>query len=87
MTHFRKFTAAAVLASLVAGAALPAAAAGVDAATQEQLRTKLTQEGYEVRKIGTEDGLIEVYAMKDGKKFELYFNDKLEQVKNGASEN
>ena len=35
---------------------------------------KLTQEGYEVRKIDREDGQIEVYALKDGAKVELYLD-------------
>ncbi|MEY4872709.1 MAG: hypothetical protein RLZZ563_2039 [Pseudomonadota bacterium] len=53
---------------------------GVDAATQEKLTTQLVAEGYEVRQFKAEDGLIEVYVVKDGKMEELFFNAKLELV-------
>lgn len=45
--------------------------------TQEkraQITEKLTGEGYEVRKIDMEDGEIEVYALKDGQRLEIYLN-------------
>lgn len=37
-----------------------------------QIRATLTGQGYEVRKTDTEDGKIEVYAVKEGKKLEIY---------------
>ena len=40
----------------------------------------LAAEGYEVRRIDAEDGLIEVYALKDGHKLEIYFDHTLRQV-------
>lgn len=46
----------------------------VDKATQEKITTDLTAQGYEVRKIQMEDGMVEVYALKDGKKLELYLD-------------
>ena len=46
-----------------------------------QIIEKLTAEGYEVRKVKTEDGYFEVYALKDGKKLEIYLDDNLEPVK------
>lgn len=52
----------------------------LDAATMDQITVLLTEQGYEVRKIDTEDGMIEVYAIKDGKKVELYLNDAFEIV-------
>ncbi|MBY6065928.1 PepSY domain-containing protein [Leisingera aquaemixtae] len=66
--------------------ALPAAAAlasdGTPSAeTQAKIRDLLTGQGYEVRKIETEDGLYEAYALKDGKRYEFYLNDKIEVVK------
>lgn len=62
--------------------AVPAhASEKIDEATQTQITERLTAEGYEVRRIDTEDGYYEVYAMKDGKKVELYLNDALEIVK------
>ena len=43
----------------------------------------VTAEGYEVRKVTTEDGQIEVYAVKDGKTYELYLDDQFNIVKTG----
>jgi hypothetical protein len=54
--------------------------AAPDQTTQVQIRKKLTAQGYEVRKINTEDGLYEAYALKDGKRFEIYFDAKLNVV-------
>jgi hypothetical protein len=42
-----------------------------DAATVAKATEVVTAEGYEVRKVEMEDGLIEVYAVKDGKMWEL----------------
>ena len=39
---------------------------------REEIRTMLTAEGYEVRKIKIEDGCYEAYAKKDDKKLEVY---------------
>lgn len=66
--------------------ALPAAAAlaseGTPSAeTQAKIRELLTGQGYDVRKIESEDGQYEAYALKDGKKYEVYLNGKLEVVK------
>jgi hypothetical protein len=41
----------------------------------------LTEQGYEVRRIKTEDGMYEAYAMKDGQRLEIYVNDDLEIVR------
>jgi len=57
----------------------------VDAATQARITTELTAQGYEVRKIGQEDGMIEVYAVKDGKTYELYLDSDLKIVKTNGS--
>ena len=64
------------------GLALPVLASDApDAATQEKITTELTAQGYEVRKIDTEDGMIEVYAVKDGKTYELYLDADLKIVR------
>lgn len=42
-----------------------------------QITTQLTADGYEVRKIEREDGMIEVYALKDGQRFEIYLDQDL----------
>lgn len=52
----------------------------VDAAVQEKLTAQLVAEGYEVRQFKAEDGLIEVYVVKDGKVQELWFDADLKQV-------
>lgn len=52
----------------------------VDAATKEKLTALLVAQGYDVRKIEREDGLIEVYVVKDGKTEELFFDDALNAV-------
>jgi hypothetical protein len=52
-----------------------------DAATQEKVTTLMTAQGYEVRQIVTEDGKLEVYALKDGKKHTLYLDADFKIVK------
>ena len=42
--------------------------------TEAEVRQMLTADGYEVRKVETEDGKIEAYALKDGKKLEVYID-------------
>lgn len=50
--------------------------------TEEEARAKVETEGYEIRKVKEEGGCYEVYATKDGKRFELFLNpDTLEIVK------
>ena len=46
-----------------------------------QIQATLTEQGYEVGKIKTEDGMYEAYARKDGKRYELYLNSNMEIVK------
>jgi hypothetical protein len=63
---------AAPLAALAADVA-PGAIVGTD---DGAIRTALTAEGYDVRKVESEDGQIEVYAVKDGKRLEIYVDGK-----------
>ncbi|ASM73763.1 MULTISPECIES: PepSY domain-containing protein [Roseobacteraceae] len=70
----RKFA----LITLLAFAA-PAFAADLTADTilgnsMDEVKTTLTDMGYEVRKTEMEDGNIEVYFVKDGKMGEVYVN-------------
>lgn len=60
--------------SLNAGAALASQGEGINEATRAQITEKLRAEGYEVRKIEMEDGMIEVYALKNGVRYELYLD-------------
>lgn len=48
---------------------------------QDQIRTLLTDQGYEVRSIQMEDGAYEAYAMRDGARFEIYLDDSLTIVR------
>jgi hypothetical protein len=53
----------------------------LDAATRDRVTAQMVAQGYEVRKIDSEDGMIEVYAVKDGKTWELYLDRDLKIVK------
>ncbi|MFC6686889.1 PepSY domain-containing protein [Jhaorihella thermophila] len=73
--------------ALALSIALPASSAlasSDDAVPQEiasQIKSKLQAEGHDVRRVKAEDGYYEAYAMKDGKKMEIYFDSNLEVVK------
>jgi len=82
-------TPAGIMSALLVGAALlasPAAFASddVDPAVKAKLTKQLKAEGYDVRKLQMEDGLIEAYAVKGNEKFELYFDSNLKLVKKGG---
>lgn len=74
-----KFIVTALTAFTLAAPAM--ASPTIDADTQALVREKLTAQGYEVRKIDSEDGMIEVYALKDGGRFELYLDADLNIVR------
>lgn len=44
------------------------------AENEAKVKTTLTEQGYEVRKVQIEDGTYEAYALKDGKKYEIYMD-------------
>ena len=73
MTNKMMLIPAALLAAAIAGTAIASSYAIPDD-LKARVTEKLTQEGYEVRKIDREDGQIEVYALKDGAKVELYLD-------------
>ena len=81
MTKLKAMLLGSVL-SLAAGSAL-ASESGVKLTDEvrTQISTLLTGQGYEVGKIKTDDGLYEAYARKDGKRYEVYLNEKMEIVK------
>jgi hypothetical protein len=72
-----------LIASLALALALGTAAraedaeAALDPAKEAQVRETLTEQGYEVRSVGMEDGRIEVYAVKDGALLEIYLDENL----------
>lgn len=78
----RKLTATALAATLVMGLGIPAMASEkVSEEMQAKIRTHLTEQGYEVRKIKSEDGLYEAYVIKDGKMLELYLDEQMQIVR------
>jgi hypothetical protein len=83
--HITLFATAA-FATLAATATLAFASDGIDPALQAKVTAQLTAQGYDVRKVQMEDGMIEVYAVKDGETSEIYLNDKLEIVKNNGED-
>ncbi|MDQ7070062.1 MAG: PepSY domain-containing protein [Rhodobacterales bacterium] len=69
-------TTAAALALAMITMAQPVLASGGDVSQEQRthITTMLTEQGYDVRKIEMEDGQIEVYALKDGSRFEIYLD-------------
>ncbi|MGB8624174.1 MAG: PepSY domain-containing protein [Paracoccaceae bacterium] len=59
--------------------------AAMSASQRDAVTTKLSKMGYEVRNVVMEDGTIEVYAMKDGKRHVLYLNSNLDIVNANGS--
>lgn len=58
----------------------------IDAQTEQAIRERLTAQGYTVRKIESEDGLYEAYALKDGRRMELYLDRDLEIVRSKTAD-
>jgi hypothetical protein len=77
----RALTRTTLLIALLAGASAAGATAKIDDVRKAEITAAMTAQGYEVRKIKTEDGLYEVYALKDGKKLEVYLDDALNIVR------
>ena len=48
---------------------------------EKNIKDALTAQCYDVGKIKIEDGMYEAYAKKDGNKYEVFMNEKLEIVK------
>lgn len=71
----------ALTAALLSGTAALASDPAIDPAVSQQITAQLTADGYEVRKVDMEDGMYEAYAMKDGKRYEIYFDKDLNIVK------
>lgn len=73
--------------ALALALAMPVAAfassdsSALTAERKTEITNKLTAEGYEVRKIDMEDGMIEAYVLKDGQRFELYLDAALNVVR------
>ncbi len=68
-------TALAAMLTLAAGSAYASERHGsIDRDTEARIRATLTEQGYDVRKIKSEDGLYEAYAVKDGVRMEVYLD-------------
>lgn len=77
----RKLIPALVLALTLPAAAAFASGSAVDGDVAAKIRTTLQEQGYEVRKIKSEDGLYEAYVLKDGKKMEIYLDSDMNTVR------
>lgn len=77
----RKIIAATAAAALFATTALASGDVVLNDANAGHIRQMLTEQGYEVGKIKTEDGLYEAYTRKDGKKLEIFLNGDFEIVR------
>ena len=44
--------------------------------TKEEVTASLIAKGYEVKKVKPEDDMLEAYALKDGKRYEVYVDTK-----------
>jgi hypothetical protein len=77
---------AAVTASLLAAPVAMASDESISPEMKDKVTAQMVAQGYEVRKLQMEDGLIEVYAVKDGKTYEIYLDDALKVVKTSGGE-
>lgn len=66
--------------ALPAGSALASDGATAAPEIAAQIKAKLEAQGYDVRRVKSEDGYFEAYAIKDGKKQELYFDANLNPI-------
>jgi hypothetical protein len=76
--------AALALAALAAPALAEVTVGAVLGTDEPAIRAALVADGYDVRKVESEDGALEVYALKDGKKLEIHITAKtgvVERVK------
>lgn len=72
-----QLAAAAIVAAIAlpASLALAAVAAGDYAGkTEAEIAESLKQQGYEVRKVESEDGYLEAYALQEGARYEIYID-------------
>lgn len=66
-------TAVALALALPLGLAAAAEMVGAQAGkTADEVKASLTAQGYEVRKVEREDGKLEAYAVKNGKRLEIH---------------
>jgi len=54
---------------------------GMSMESRDEIRMMLEEDGWDVRKMEAEDGMIEAYAVRDGKAWELYLDESGEIVR------
>ncbi len=74
------FAVMAIALGLTGGIARAADEASLTDEKKAEITAIMVEQGYEVRSVQIEDGMYEVYAIKDGKTFELYLDDDLKMV-------
>lgn len=79
--------AAAVALPLSVAAAAPDLDGASVGTTAEQIAASLVAKGYEVKKVKPEDGMLEAYALKDGKRYEVYVDTETGKVAKVKEEN
>ena len=83
MTFKPLFAALTLSLALSGGLAHAADEASLTDAKKAEITALLVAQGYEIRSIQIEDGMYEVYAIKDGATAELYLDDNLNLVEGG----
>lgn len=86
MNAFPRLLSASLVALALIAPVAHASDSGPSPEAEAKLRTDLTAQGYEVRKIEAEDDMVEVYAIKDGKTVELYLDADLKIVKTKSAD-
>lgn len=77
-TTFKTLPTIILVATLLAAPVARAESEGrLDATQTEQVTAALVAMGYDVRRLAMEDGMIEAYAIKDGKTCEVYLTEAL----------
>lgn len=72
-----RMTLAAALAALaLAGTAQALERGDTLGTTADSVRQALAEQGFDVRKVENDDGKLEAYALKDGKRLEIYVDPK-----------
>lgn len=77
---FKKTVTPLAVALMLSGAAYASGKVELTDQNTNQIRTMLTEQGYEVAKIKIEDGMYEAYAKKDGQRYEVFLNAAFEIV-------
>ncbi|MEZ5824123.1 MAG: PepSY domain-containing protein [Geminicoccaceae bacterium] len=77
----KSLTAALLLTTVISAQAFASDGVVLNDENKAHIKEMLTEQGYEVGKIKTEDGLYEAYAKKDGKRYEVFLDASFEIVR------